>query len=128
MLRDKDIPAWVDYWGTDVNHDWPWWHKQLKYFMGRWLDDDAKDPARLKLTRLPYLSSCGIIGIGQAAAGRARRARSRSACSACAGTIRSAVGAPLTSRISLRRMAVANSDACLIGSTKEPGPPVTHSA
>ncbi len=27
-----DIPAWVDYWGSDVGHDWPWWHKQLKYF------------------------------------------------------------------------------------------------
>ena len=40
VLRDKEIPAWVDYWGTDVNHDWPWWHKQLKYFMQHWLDDD----------------------------------------------------------------------------------------
>ena len=42
VLRDKDIPAWVDYWGTDVNHDWPWWHKQLKYFMQHWLDDDYR--------------------------------------------------------------------------------------
>jgi esterase/lipase superfamily enzyme len=40
ILRDKSIPAWVDYWGGDVSHDWPWWHKQLVYFFGRWLDDD----------------------------------------------------------------------------------------
>ncbi|TIP54178.1 MAG: hypothetical protein E5X68_37205, partial [Mesorhizobium sp.] len=40
VLRDKSIPAWVDYWGGDVSHDWPWWHKQLVYFFGRWLDDD----------------------------------------------------------------------------------------
>lgn len=42
VLRDKNIPAWVDYWGGDVAHDWPWWHKQLPYFMGRWLDEDLK--------------------------------------------------------------------------------------
>lgn len=43
ILRDKDIPAWVDYWGGDVAHDWPWWHKQLPYFFARWLDEDLKD-------------------------------------------------------------------------------------
>lgn len=43
ILRDKNIPAWVDYWGGDVDHDWPWWHKQLVYFMGRWLDDDLQN-------------------------------------------------------------------------------------
>ena len=32
VLRDKGIPAWCDYWGYDVNHDWPWWRKQLPYF------------------------------------------------------------------------------------------------
>ena len=42
VLRDKEVPAWVDYWGGDVDHDWPWWHKQLAYFMGRWLDDDLQ--------------------------------------------------------------------------------------
>ena len=29
----KNIPAWIDYWGHDVAHDWPWWKKQLPYFM-----------------------------------------------------------------------------------------------
>jgi esterase/lipase superfamily enzyme len=43
ILHDKGIPAWFDYWGTDVSHDWPWWHKQLKYLMARWLEDDARD-------------------------------------------------------------------------------------
>lgn len=42
VLRDKAIPAWVDYWGGDVDHDWPWWHKQLPYFFSRWLDEDLK--------------------------------------------------------------------------------------
>jgi esterase/lipase superfamily enzyme len=35
IFRDKGIGAWVDYWGTDVNHDWPWWYKQMNYFLGR---------------------------------------------------------------------------------------------
>jgi len=42
ILAAKHIPAWVDYWGGDVAHDWPWWHKQLPYFFGRWLDEDLK--------------------------------------------------------------------------------------
>ena len=33
LLREKGIPAWVDYWGFDVDHDWPWWRKQLPYFV-----------------------------------------------------------------------------------------------
>ena len=27
------VPAWVDLWGEDVNHDWPWWLIQFPYFM-----------------------------------------------------------------------------------------------
>lgn len=34
LLREREIPAWVDYWGFDVSHDWCWWQKQLPYFMG----------------------------------------------------------------------------------------------
>ena len=34
VLESKDIPAWVDFWGHDVNHDWPWWRKMLPHFLG----------------------------------------------------------------------------------------------
>ena len=33
VLDVKKIPAWIDLWGTDVNHDWPWWRKMLPYFI-----------------------------------------------------------------------------------------------
>jgi len=33
ILETKDIPHWVDFWGFDVNHDWPWWLKMLPYFL-----------------------------------------------------------------------------------------------
>ena len=33
VLRRKGIRAWVDYWGLDVDHDWPWWKKQMRYFL-----------------------------------------------------------------------------------------------
>lgn len=33
ILRWKEIPAMVDYWGYDVDHDWCWWRRQLPYFM-----------------------------------------------------------------------------------------------
>lgn len=33
ILRQKNIPAWIDYWGHDVDHDWCWWRPQLRYFL-----------------------------------------------------------------------------------------------
>ncbi|MEG0093898.1 MAG: alpha/beta hydrolase-fold protein [Erysipelotrichaceae bacterium] len=33
IFENKQIPAWIDYWGYDVNHDWVWWKKQLPYFL-----------------------------------------------------------------------------------------------
>ena len=33
-LHHLKIKAWLDWWGYDVNHDWPWWRKQLPYFIG----------------------------------------------------------------------------------------------
>ena len=33
ICREKGINIWVDVWGTDVNHDWPWWHKQVPHFL-----------------------------------------------------------------------------------------------
>lgn len=39
ILEEKSIPFWVDYWGVDVNHDWPWWQKQLPYFLGHILGE-----------------------------------------------------------------------------------------
>ena len=32
-LERIDAGAWCDYWGFDVNHDWPWWKKQMRYFL-----------------------------------------------------------------------------------------------
>jgi len=34
ILDDKQIWCWVDLWGHDVNHDWPWWRRQMPYFLG----------------------------------------------------------------------------------------------
>ncbi len=34
LFQYKDIPAWVDFWGDDVAHDWPWWLKQFPYYLG----------------------------------------------------------------------------------------------
>ena len=39
LFREKGIRVWVDYWGWDVNHDWPWWHRQAAYFMPYLLDE-----------------------------------------------------------------------------------------
>ncbi|MDF1554515.1 MAG: alpha/beta hydrolase-fold protein [Deferrisomatales bacterium] len=35
ILKAKGVPAWFDYWGHDVNHDWPWWRKMMPYFLSR---------------------------------------------------------------------------------------------
>ncbi|KJS00676.1 MAG: transposase [Desulfobulbaceae bacterium BRH_c16a] len=33
IFQAKAIPAWIDIWGHDVNHDWPWWYKQMNHFL-----------------------------------------------------------------------------------------------
>jgi esterase/lipase superfamily enzyme len=35
ILEAKGIPCWVDYWGHDVNHDWPWWRKMMPYYLDK---------------------------------------------------------------------------------------------
>jgi esterase/lipase superfamily enzyme len=35
ILVAKGIPAIVDYWGHDVNHDWPWWRQMLPHYLDR---------------------------------------------------------------------------------------------
>jgi esterase/lipase superfamily enzyme len=35
ILSGKGIPAWIDFWGGDVNHDWVWWKKQIVHFLDR---------------------------------------------------------------------------------------------
>ena len=37
-FRRLNIHIWVDYWGYDVNHDWPWWYRQANYFLPYLLD------------------------------------------------------------------------------------------
>ncbi|KAF0130136.1 MAG: esterase [Bacteroidetes bacterium] len=33
VLESKSIPAWIDVWGNNVDHDWPWWRVMLPYFV-----------------------------------------------------------------------------------------------
>ena len=39
IFKSKGIHIWCDFWGSDVNHDWPWWHKQVAYFVPYLLGD-----------------------------------------------------------------------------------------
>ena len=39
VFQEKGIHAWCDFWGYDVNHDWPWWFKQTRYFLPFLLED-----------------------------------------------------------------------------------------
>ena len=35
ILDAKKVPCWVDIWGYDVNHDWPWWKRMMPYILGK---------------------------------------------------------------------------------------------
>lgn len=35
ILAGKNVPCWIDIWGADVNHDWPWWRKMMPYFLSK---------------------------------------------------------------------------------------------
>ena len=54
-LARLGVDAWCDYWGGDVTHTWPWWKKQLRYFLPIVLDDvekttEAEKPAKKRTT------------------------------------------------------------------------------
>ena len=38
VCRSKGIPTRFEYWGYDVNHDWPWWFKMVRTYLP-WLLD-----------------------------------------------------------------------------------------
>ena len=38
ILTSKNINAWIDIWGADVNHDWDWWQRQMPYFLGHYFN------------------------------------------------------------------------------------------
>jgi esterase/lipase superfamily enzyme len=42
ILDSKNIGAWIDLWGGDVNHDWNWWQKQMPYFLDRYLNREGR--------------------------------------------------------------------------------------
>ena len=33
VIRHKGINTRIEYWGYDVNHDWPWWHKMVPTYL-----------------------------------------------------------------------------------------------
>jgi len=39
IFKQKGISGWVDVWGYDVDHDWPWWKKQTHYHLPHLLAD-----------------------------------------------------------------------------------------
>ncbi len=41
VFGEKGINAWCDFWGFDVNHDWPWWFRQMRYHLPRFLEDEG---------------------------------------------------------------------------------------
>ncbi|MBF0409057.1 MAG: esterase family protein [Candidatus Riflebacteria bacterium] len=41
-FEQKAVPAWVDIWGRDVSHDWPWWRKQMPYFLSALIEKQER--------------------------------------------------------------------------------------
>lgn len=39
VLKEKQIPVWVDFWGYDVSHDWDWWYRQVDYYLPKLLGE-----------------------------------------------------------------------------------------
>jgi len=37
VCEQKGIHAQFEYWGHDVNHDWPWWYKMVELYLPQFL-------------------------------------------------------------------------------------------
>lgn len=35
VLHAKGVAHWLDLWGRDVDHDWPWWRKMIVHHLGQ---------------------------------------------------------------------------------------------
>jgi len=35
VLASRAIPHTIEFWGHDVNHDWPWWRRMLPHYLGQ---------------------------------------------------------------------------------------------
>jgi esterase/lipase superfamily enzyme len=46
VLEEREIPAWVDIWGEDSDHDWPWWYAQINYFVRNLLEKRRGNAAK----------------------------------------------------------------------------------
>lgn len=38
VLAQKGIRSRFEYWGYDVDHDWPWWYKMVEHYVPQWLE------------------------------------------------------------------------------------------
>jgi esterase/lipase superfamily enzyme len=47
VLSSKRIPNYMDLWGHDVAHDWPWWRKQIVYYMNHLVEGRMPWPSTL---------------------------------------------------------------------------------
>jgi esterase/lipase superfamily enzyme len=44
VLDRKGIPNYLDLWGHDVAHDWPWWRKQIVHYMSHFVEGRSPWP------------------------------------------------------------------------------------
>ena len=65
LLKEKDVPAWIDYWGFDSAHDWAWWRKQIVYFIDKLLapDWDYVNPPSILPFRQTRYTICSLASI-----------------------------------------------------------------
>ena len=38
VCREGNIPARFEYWGHDVDHDWPWWYRMVETYLPWFVD------------------------------------------------------------------------------------------
>ncbi len=38
VLTAKGVPNYMDLWGYDVAHDWPWWRKQIVFYLSHFVE------------------------------------------------------------------------------------------
>jgi esterase/lipase superfamily enzyme len=38
VLSRKQLPNYMDLWGADAGHDWPWWRRQIVYYLSHFVE------------------------------------------------------------------------------------------
>ncbi len=143
------VDAWCDFWGFDVNHDWPWWKRQVRYFLPYVLEEAeeviaeeeasskakpaakkaaAKKPAAEKATAAKPADKKATATKAAAPKAEAKKAEAKPAATATKAAATKAEAKPVAKKAEAKAAAATKAAAAKPAAEKAEAKPATKAA